>query len=418
MKAIDINKIDFADIVLPSFYDWWLAYEDYLYKVCKGGRGGAKSTHIPIRWIRDFIKYPINGLVVRKVGNTLSKSCYENLMEATQLLNVDHYFKDYKSPLRIVYKPTGQEILFRGADDPTKIKSIKTSKFPLTKLWIEELAEFKTEEEVKVITNSILRAKLSKGLKYSIDFSYNQPKRKTHWTNKLYETQFLPKNVFVHNSCYLDNPYISEAFIEEAEEVKKQNEQRYNWIYLGMPIGGGIVPFSNLNFGPITNDQIKSFDNIRQGLDFGWKIDPTHFGRIHYDRKKDSIYIFDEIRDVKLRNSVLYNRIVQKGYNDFRVTADNEDSRSIAELKSYGLLVQAAKKGPGSVEYGLEWLDTLTAIYIDPTRTPETAKEYESIDYKTDKDGNLCNELDGDDHSIDMTRYAMERDMRYKQHLV
>jgi phage terminase large subunit len=417
MKAIDINKIDFADIVIPHYYSWWVNYDKYLYKVLKGGRGGAKSTHIPIRWVRDIIKYPINGLVVRKVGNTLSKSCFENFMEAIEFLNVDHYFKDYKSPLRIVYKPTGQEILFRGADDPNKIKSIKTSKYPITKLWIEELAEFKTEDEVKVIVNSILRGKLKDGLNYSIDFSYNPPKRKTHWCNNSYETQFLQSNVFVHHSSYLDNPHISSAFIEEAQEVLKQNEQRYNWIYLGKPIGGGVVPFSNLVFDKITNEQIESFDNIRQGLDFGWKVDPTHFGRIHYDKKKDSIYILDEIRGVKLRNRILYNNIVGKQYNDFRITADNEDPRSIEELQSYGLVVKAAKKGPGSVEYGLEWLDTLQKIHIDPNRTPYTAKEYESIDYKLDKDGNVMNELDGEDHSIDMTRYALERDMKYKQHL-
>lgn len=419
MKEIDINKIDFADVVIPSFYDWWINYDKYLYKVNKGGRGSGKSTHIPIRWVRDFIKYPINGLVVRKVHNTLSKSCFENILEATELLNVDHYFKDYKSPLRIVYKPTKQEILFRGADDPQKIKSIKTSKFPITKLWIEELAEFKTEEEVKVITNSVLRARLKPGLGgYSIDFSYNPAKRKSHWCNKSYETKFLPNNVFVHTSCYLDNPYISDDFIEEAEEVKKQNEQRYKWIYLGMPIGFGIVPFENVSFETITNDEIAMFDMIRQGIDFGWKPDPLHFGRYHWDKSRDYIYSLDEIRGIKMRGSTLHKKIIYKGYNDYRITGDSAHPRAIDELKSFGLPVIGAKKGPGSVEFGIEWLGTVKKIICDPKRTPDLAKEFENIDYKIDKDGNLDSELDGEHHGIDCTRYAFERDMRFKQNLI
>lgn len=414
MKKIDLNKIKFSEILNEYFFDWWINYDKYLYKVCKGGRNSGKSTHIPFRWVRDIIKYPINGLIVRKVANTLSNSVFENMLEAIEILNVDHYFKDYKSPLKIVYKPTGQQILFRGADDPQKIKSIKTSKFPIAKLWIEELAEFKTEDEVRMIINSILRAELKQGMDYSIDLSYNPAKRKKHWCNRLYNTKFIPSNTYVHHSTYLNNPYTSQDFINEAEEIKKINYNKYRWIYLGHAIGGGITPFSNLDFDTkISNDMIKFFDNIRQGLDFGWSINPTHFVRLHYDTTRDIIYLLDEIEGIKLRNKNLYDKIVSNKYHYMRITGDSADPRGIEELQSYGLKVKGAKKGPNSIEYGLEWLDSLNKIVIDYKRTPKTAKNFEDIDYKLDKDGELTDELDGEHDAIDATRYALERDMKH-----
>ncbi|WP_342222611.1 terminase large subunit, partial [Enterococcus faecium] len=75
--------------------------------------------------------------------------------------------------------------------------------------------------------------------------------------------------------------------------------------------------------------------------------------------------------------------------------------------------LQQNPKGPDSVEYGEKWLDDLDAIYIDPIRTPNIAKEFENIDYQTDRDGNPKPRLeDKDNHTIDATRYAFNDDMR------
>ena len=79
----------------------------------------------------------------------------------------------------------------------------------------------------------------------------------------------------------------------------------------------------------------------------------------------------------------------------------------------HGCNFKGAKKGQGSVEYGETWLDALEEIVIDPQRTPNVAKEYENIDYETDKDGNPKARLeDKDNHTIDATRYALEDDMK------
>ena len=289
------------------------------------------------------------------------------------------------------------------------------SKFPIAFVWFEELAEFKTEYEVSTIVYSVLRAELPPGLSYKVIYSYNPPKRKQSWVNKKFETQFLPSNTYVHHSTYLDNPHISKAFIEEAEEVKKKNEFKYRWEYLGEPIGSGVVPFSNLVFRTITDEEIKSFDNIRQGNDFGYATDPMAFVRMHYDSKRRILYFIDEIYGVKMSIRELASRIKSKRYDDYPVICDSAEPRSIAELKEYGIQALKAKKGPGSIEFGENWLDDLEAIVIDNKRTPNVAKEYENIDYQTDKDGNIRPKLeDKDNHTIDATRYGLENDMKNK----
>ncbi|MTI56144.1 PBSX family phage terminase large subunit [Geosporobacter ferrireducens] len=417
-----MKEVRLSEIVTSPFKSFWRASNShkYLRHVCKGGRGSAKSTHIAMKLIKDMMKYPVTALCMRKVARTLEESVFEQLKEAIEILGVGQYWRVMKSPMQLIYIPRGNKIIFRGADDPLKIKSIKMAKFPIAFLWIEELSEFKTEEEVSTIENSVLRAELPDGLFYAFYYSYNPPKRKQSWVNKKYESQFIPSNIYIHHSTYLENPHISKAFIEEAEEVKKKGKLdsdgislKYKWEYLGKAIGSGVVPFDNLVFRCITDDEIKSFDNIRQGIDWGYGVDPFSFGRWHYDKTRRILYAMDELYGVKISNREAANWIKEKKYHTDMTIADNAEPKSIDEMKGYGLRIKGAKKGPGSVEYGEKWLDDLDAIVIDPQRTPHTAKEFEDIDYQVDQDGNPKAKLeDTNNHTIDQCRYALEDDMK------
>lgn len=123
---------------------------------------------------------------------------------------------------------------------------------------------------------------------------------------------------------------------------------------------------------------------------------------MHYDKARRRIYIFDEIYGVKLFNREFAKMLKDKGYDKQLTTGDSAEPKSIAELKiEYGINIKGAKKGAGSVEFGENWLDDLEAIIIDPKRCPNTAREFENIDYEVDKDGNVRNKLeDKDNHSI------------------
>lgn len=403
--------------IKPSFYSVARATmnPEILHIACKGGRGSGKSSDIAILLTILIKAFPVNAVCIRKTDNTLEQSVYEQLKWAISELGLTSEFKFNKSPLRITYVPRGNYIVFRGAQNPERIKSLKDSRFPFAIGWIEELAEFKTEDEVKTITNSLLRGELADGLFYKFFYSYNPPKRKHSWVNKKYESRFQPENTFVHASTYKDNPFIAKEFIEEAEATRERSEKRYRWEYLGEAIGSGVAPFENLVFRKITDEEIARFDNIRQGNDFGYANDPLAFVRWHYDKKKRVIYAIDEIFGVKISNRELAERIREKGYQSQMITCDSAEPKSIDELKlQLNIpLVQGAKKGPDSREYGERWLDDLDAIVIDPGRTPNIAREFESADYAVDRDGNPKPKLEEvNDHTIDATRYAFEDDMR------
>lgn len=421
MTTLLANQKRISDLLPSAFHPTWRATynSDILHVVEKGGRGSGKSSDIAHIFIQLMMRHPVNGVAIRKVDNTLEQSVFEQLKWAIIEQDVFHLWKVNKSPLRLTYKPRGNYIVFRGAREPERIKSLIDSRFPFALGWIEELREFKTEEEVTTITNSLLRGELDEGLFYKFFYSYNPPKRKQHWLNKKYETSFQAKNTFVHHTTYLDNPYISKEFIEEAETTKERNEKRYRWEYLGEAIGSGVVPFDNLEIieGSITDETVASFDNIRNAVDFGYATDPLAFVRWHYDKKRNGIYAVDEFYGQKISNRKFAEWLHEKDYQSDEIFADSAEPKSIAELKSeHGIRhMKGAKKGPDSVQYGEEWLDDLDFIRIDPKRTPKIAKEFENIDYQVDRDGNPKPRLeDKDNHSIDATRYAFESDMTVK----
>lgn len=410
-----------SELIPKAFHPLWKATmsKDILHIVCKGGRGSGKSSDIAHIIIQLLMRYAVNAVGIRKIDNTIEASIFEQLKWAIQEQGVTHLFKINKSPMKITYMPRGNYIIFRGAQDPARIKSLKSANFPFAIAFIEEIAEFKSEDEITTITNSLLRGELPEGLFYKFFYAYNPPKRKQSWVNKKYESSFQPDNTFVHHSTYLDNPYISKQFIEEAEAVKKRNELRYRWEYLGEAVGSGIVPFNNLIVKPgiITDEMMNTFDNIRNGLDYGYSTDPLAFVRWHYDVKKRTIYALDEIYGVQISNRDLAKRLTLKGYSNDRIATESAEPKSNDELrKEHGITrIHPVKKGPGSVEYGEQWLADLDAIIIDPKRTPNIAREFESIDYAVDKNGDPIPRLvDKDNHTLDASRYAFEEDMKRK----
>jgi len=408
------TRIRLSDKVLPAFNELFVYVKDkkYLYHVLKGGRGSSKSSHIAELLVLRRMQTKSHALAVRKYASYLEKSVFEQLKWAINNLGVSEYWAQKKAPLTLIYKPTGASIIFAGADDPHRIKSIKMSDMPITDLWLEECADFKTEEEVTTIVNSIVRAELEFNLSYKVFISYNPPKRRTHWLNKKYETQFIASNTHVHHSNYRDNRYLSTQMLEEIEHVRLTSPNRYEWEYLGKPTGSGVVPFENLSFRAITNDEIKAFDNIVQGLDWGYGVDPLAMSRMHYDKTRRKLYIFGEIYGVKLSNRDVAERIKANGWHDIEVIADSAEPKSISEMKELGIKCKGAKKGPGSVEFGEKWLDDLEEIVIDPNRCPNHAREFEAIDYDVDKDGNPLPRLSGkDNHTIDCVRYGAEGQM-------
>lgn len=103
-----------------------------------------------------------NAVAMRKVGDTLADSVYTQLLWGIEMLGVSEYWEAKVSPLKLTYKPTGQQILFRSCnnkDDYRKIKSTKFQKGFCKYLWFEELDEFFGMEEIRSIIQSLLRGR-------------------------------------------------------------------------------------------------------------------------------------------------------------------------------------------------------------------------------------------------------------------
>lgn len=382
------------DIKRGDHSEYWL----------RGGRGSTKSSFISIELIMLMLKNPeVNAIIYRMVAGTLRESVYEQVVWAIDQLNMRPWFTFRVSPLEIKYNPTGQRILFRGADDPMKSKSIKLSKGYFGILWFEELAEFRGMDDIRTIKASIIR-----GGDRAITFcSYNPPQTARNWVNK---EAITPKaNRMVHSSTYLDVPpaWLGQEFIAEAEALRDSNERAYRHMYLGEVTGTGGQVFNNLDIRTIPDAEINSLGNFYNGLDFGFAVDPDAFVRWAYETSKRRIVAIDEFYGAGNSVDRLANE-VEKRTNAI-VRCDSADPRMISELGRKGLRAIGVKKGPGSVEHGMRWLQSLGEIVIDPERTPKIAQEFAAYEYQTDKNGDFLPEYpDKDNHTIDATRYALE----------
>lgn len=378
-----------------------------------GGRGSLKSSFVSVEIIYNMMKRENknkHGVVYRKVGDTLETSVFSQIEWAVDILGVSHLWKLTKSPMRAEYLPTGQKIIFKGLDKAAKSKSIKVPFGYIGYLWFEEFDEFAGEEEIRKVQQSVIRG----GDDFVVFKSMNPPKSRQNWANDYIEKEKLKKDTLVSHTTYLTSPveWLGQPFIDEAEWLKMVNPKAYEHEYLGISIGNGTEVFDNLEIRQITDEEISSFDRLYRGVDWGWFPDPFHYGCMHYDSARMILYIFEEFRTNKMRNSET-GKILKDRFNLGRydvVTCDSAENKSIADYRSYGINARGAEKGPDSVRYGMKWLQSLIKIVIDPVRCPETAEEFKKYEYELDKDGNPTSVYpDANNHSIDMTRYAMER---------
>ena len=381
------------------------------YMLC-GGRGSTKSSFISIMIVLGLLlDSDANAIVYRRVGNTLKDSVYAQIVWAIGMLQRDAEFICRKSPMEIIRPATGQRILFRGADDPMKSKSIKLTHGYFKYLWFEELTEFRGMEDIRSIKQSVLRG----GERTVTFYSYNPPRSAQNWVNR---EVLLPRaDRLVHKSTYLDvigehREWLGESFINEAESVKETNERAYRNEYLGEVTGSGGSVFENLTIREIGVDEISSFGMVYAGLDFGWFPDPLHFVRCAYDPARRRLCIFDEYRTVKTSNADVYRILTEQKQLTAadEVIADSAEMKSVNDMRSYGMRCIAATKGPGSVRASMRWLQALNEIVIDPARCPEAAQEFSQYEYERTRDGEFVDAYpDANNHAIDAVRYALNR---------
>lgn len=397
-----------SDCIAPSFQavhrdvrrgghsEYWL----------RGGRGSGKSSFVSIEIVLGLMRDPLaNAVVFRKVAATLRESVYEQMIWAVHQLGLDGEFRFRLAPLEIENLRTGQRILFRGADDPGKTKSIKVVRGYFGFLWFEELDEFAGVREMRTIKASVLRG-MGRGIAFC---TYNPPQSARNWVNA--EALIPRPDRLVHSSSYLDVPnhWLGATFIAEAEGLKQTNERAYRHMYLGEVTGSGGQVFDNLRLRPLTEAE-ENADKAYCGLDFGFAVDPDAFIRVGCDPARRKVWVLDEFCAVRTPVDRLAEEV--RSRSEGVVRCDSADPRMIAQLRERGINAVAVKKSPGSVAAGIRWLQERSEIVIDPMRCPNAARELSGYEYPPAPDGGFLSEYpDRDNHLIDALRYALEPEL-------
>ena len=422
-----IDQLDIKPHIAPIYYDLHddVVRGDHEFYNLPGGRGSGKSSFCALEIVTQIMKDRTglsNALVVRKWAVTLRGSVFSQIDWAINQLGVADRWHHTLTPLQFVYE-TGQVIRLTGLDDAGKLKSIKPSKGYFRFLWIEEFSEIVGEPELRNLQQSVLRG----GDVFTVFRSFNPPISASNWAN-VYINRPDDRAVTLLTT-YKDIPlsWLGQAFIDEAERLKEINPKAYEHEFLGLPVGNGSEVFPNLEIRTITDEEIRNQTYIYQGLDFGFSSDPFAFVRLSYDQKTDTVYFIDEIYKRGCGNKEIADRIKEKGYHKTGrvseavylgsgyeerqlIVCDCAEPKSIVDLHDNGLKAIACHKEPGCVQYRIKWLQH-RKIVIDPSRTPESAREFQNYCYVVDrKTGEITSELpDKDNHTIDSCAYALDR---------
>lgn len=373
--------------------------------VFAGGRGSGKSSFIALMIVYLVEHNPDwHAIVMRRYSNTLRDSVYAQVAWAISEISDPNLYRMTTSPMEITYIPTGQKIFFKGLDAPEKLKSLRPPFGQLVISWIEECDQVSSEDMRKVDQT------LARGADKAYFFrSYNPPRSKQNFMNKYW---LQPKATqYKHASNYLDLPkhWLGEVFYSEAEHLRSVNDTAWRNEYMGEVVGDGGNVFDNVQIRAITDEEIKAFDRVLIGLDFGFYPDPAAVNWMHFDRNHRVLYLFDEINIKKKTNHELAELIKQKGVKPNElIIADSAEPKSIREMLGCDLMIRGAEKGRDSVLHGFRFLQGLKAIVVDPARTPNTLDELINYQFPQDKDGSYLTVFpDKNDHHISAIRYAL-----------
>lgn len=414
--------------------------------ILKGGRNTTKSQIVSEAIVVGCMRYKYSAIAIVKHSNKIEERLVNTFKESLRYLGVESRWKLRRAPMELVLldkygRETDVSIKFAGADDPENLKSYKPRSRSFRYIWIEEASNFPSQSEIDNISIT-----MSRGLGDHVTIlTFNPPKSQRHWCNTAYANKcgkvlgfasneyrysqhiqagnysFVSTEV-IHHSTYHDitsfhpewlgNDFLSKVAAYQGHE----DNPEYRCVYLGAPIASEGNIFTNIK---PCNMSAFNFGNLQvyRGLDMSnGGSDPYRYVQCIYDRRSHSLFITGEYSapgtvDIK----TVAQSIRKLNPNNFAVMTDSAVPTFIRQLNSHGLAATNVKKRPDSVAAGISWLRSLVAIYIDPSLTPKTYKEFEEYAYKVLRDGSLDGNLpDKNNHSIDAVRYALVNVITYQ----
>ena len=368
-----------------------------------GGSSSGKSFFICQKIVIDNLK-DANWLVCRNVARTIRNSVFNEIKKTISTMGMSKYYNINRSDMVITNKLNGRQILFAGLDDPEKIKSITPAVGVLERVFIEEATEVKRDAILQLKKRLRGRSNISK----QIILAFN-PILKSHFIYKDYfggwqddKNIYEDKDLLIVKTTYKDNLFLTDEDRRLLEE--ETDPYFYNVYTLGNWGVLGHVIFKNWHVEDLS-DRISQFDKIHNGCDFGWE-DPTAMLKVHLDKNRKLIYVFDEVYQQYMTDDMLIS--TAKGFtkgNQY-ITCDSADPRLINLLANNGVRAIPTNKNATSIVSDIHWLQDYEII-VD-VRCQNFKNEIEQYHWKEDKYGNVLEiPVDKLNHLLDALRYAL-----------
>lgn len=395
-----------SQIVGKGYEKYWKCKKRY--RVLKGGKGSKKSATTALNFIfRLMNEKEANLLVVRQVMNTHRDSTFAQLKWAQERMQVAHLWNNTVSPLEMVYKPTGQKIIFRGFDDVLKLASTTVPNGYLNYVWIEEAFEIADEADFDKLDLSVPRGTVKSPLFKQTTITFN-PWSETHWLkHRFFDGHSDDVETFSTN--YLVNEFLDDTDRAVFERMKATNPRKYDVAGLGnWGISEGLV-YENWTVGSpeIKKEELYLWKSFF-GLDYGYTNDPTAFVAFMANPVNKVIYIYSEFYKKRMLNCDIAREITALGFSKERIRADCAEPKSNDDLRRLGISrITPSVKGRDSILNGISAISEYK-IFVDE-KCVNMIKELSSYTYDTRKNENgIQMPKDCDNHLCDAMRYAFE----------
>lgn len=381
------------------------------YIIMKGSAGSGKSMDTAQHYILRLMNEPgRNLLCVRKSDVTNRDSTFAELQGAIFRMFGEQYKKYWyinSSNMIIECKSNHNQIIFRGVNDDKqreKLKSITFKRGKLTDVWIEEATEI-TQADFEIIDDR-LRGELPEGQFYQIRMTFN-PVSAHHWIKKVFFDRSDP-DVLTHQSTYLGNRFIDEAYHRRMMRRKEVDPEGYQVYGLG-------------NWGEVAglilkNYVIEKFD--RSPEQFDYMVNAQDFGFNHADCigevgfKDGDLYLCRELYVYERDTDEIIKMAEGKFKRNIRMWCDSAEPDRIKMWQKAGYRAKAVKKEQNSVSAQIDYLKQ-HKIHIYPTCV-NTIKEIQQWKWKKDEKTNsyLDEPVPFFDDAMAMLRYSIEQERK------
>jgi phage terminase large subunit len=381
------------------------------FKGAKGGRGGAKSHRVAEQFVRDCFRRHTRAACVREVQNSIKDSVKQLLEDKINFHNVRGHFKITE---REIVGPNESLFIFKGLQNHTaaSIKSLEG----FNRVWYEE-SQTLTQRSLDLAIPTFRTPGTEQWFTWNPEFSDDPVDSFFRENMKANDPDFACVTV-----NYEDNPWFPEDLRRDMERDKLRDADKYNWIWRG-----GYRQNSEAQV--LRNWKVERFDappdgtQLLGGGDWGFSIDPT-VGLICFIVGR-TLYVWREVWALGCeidRTPALFDKLDpewtperakdptwQSLARRIPFAADSARPETISYMQRNGYSrMQAAIKGPGSVEDGVTFLQSYD-IVIHPDCL-HTIDEHKLYSYKIDKKtAKITTEIeDKNNNCIDAERYAIE----------